>query len=276
MTVLRAGLIGDHISRTRLPAALKIMCDQHGMTLDFTLIDTASEEGFDFDATLETARRDGWTGMTVTHPWKTHARSFVDGAMMADAAHLGACNTVRFAGGLCGYNTDYSGILSVFESHLETRTPGRVLMMGAGGVAEAIGPALILLGHELKVFDLEPRRAEALAARLGQKCTAVARDQLASCAADAQGLVNATALGMAEYPGSAFSSEWLGPQSWAFDAVYTPPETQFLAEAKALNIKTISGFELFCAMAIRSFEAYSGLATNHAETLPLLMPLRPE
>ena len=30
MSILKAGLIGEHISRTRLPLALEIMCDLHG------------------------------------------------------------------------------------------------------------------------------------------------------------------------------------------------------------------------------------------------------
>lgn len=276
MTVLQAGLVGEHISRTRLPAALQIMCDLHGWELDFSLIDTALTDEFDFDATLDAARLDGWTGMTVTHPWKTHAREFVGDQMGQEAAHLGACNTVRFPGGIKGFNTDYSGILSVFHAHAETQKPGRVFMMGAGGVAEAIGPALLQLGRKLSVYDLATDRAEALASKLGPDCRVIAESDLETATKSANGLVNATALGMVEYAGSAFEKAWLGPQDWVFDAVYTPPETQFLKDAKSQNIKCISGFELFCAMAIRSFEAYTGLSTNHAEILPLLAPLRPE
>ena len=68
MGVLKAGLIGEHISRTRLPAALDIMCQMHGLTLDFQLIDTADMVDFDFTAKVDALRDAGWTGVTVTHP----------------------------------------------------------------------------------------------------------------------------------------------------------------------------------------------------------------
>ena len=42
---LTMGLIGENISRTRLPAALEIMCTQHGLTLSFTPIDSKGDDG---------------------------------------------------------------------------------------------------------------------------------------------------------------------------------------------------------------------------------------
>ena len=49
---LTMGLIGENISRTRLPAALEIMCAQHGLFLSFTPIDSKGDDTFDFDATV--------------------------------------------------------------------------------------------------------------------------------------------------------------------------------------------------------------------------------
>ena len=66
---LKAGLIGAHISRTRLPAALQIMCEAHEMALEFELIDTAELAAFDFDATVHGLTNRGWTGVTVTRAW---------------------------------------------------------------------------------------------------------------------------------------------------------------------------------------------------------------
>lgn len=270
MTLLRAGLIGDHISRTRLPAALQIMCDDAGWALDFSLIDTAGLEDFDFDATVEQARLDGWSGVTVTHPHKPLARHFAGAGMTANVAHLGAANTLTFAGGLRGFNTDYTGTLAALAA--QDVATGPVMMMGAGGVAEAIGPALMAMGCSVQLHDLNTARAKDLAQRIG----ATVADDPRAAVQQATGLVNATALGMAEYPGSAFEQMDLGPQAWAFDAVYTPPQTRFLTEAKSAGLHTISGFDLFRAMAVRSFEAYTGLTVDQPRILPLLDTLKPE
>ena len=43
MKALRCGLIGDHISQTRFPAALQLMCQEAGIELSFELIDTAGK-----------------------------------------------------------------------------------------------------------------------------------------------------------------------------------------------------------------------------------------
>ncbi|NCO22478.1 MAG: shikimate dehydrogenase [Rhodobacterales bacterium] len=273
MTTLRAGLIGEHISRTRLPSALQIMCDHAGWALDFTLFDTAHIAGFDFDDTVNLARADGWSGMTITHPFKTDARRYAANAMVAQVAHLGACNTLVFAPRLSGYNTDYTGFLAAFTT-LE-RKPGRVVMMGAGGVAQALAPALIELGaRDLAICDTDPARATALAASSGAR--ALPQDEAPAAIAAADGLVNATPLGMVEYPGSAFALSALGPQTWAFDAVYTPTRTAFLGAADAAGLTCLTGFDLFRAMAVRTFEAYTGLTVPQDEILPLLNALKPD
>lgn len=80
---------------------------------------------------------------------------------------------------------------------------------------------------------------------------------------------------MREYPGSAFEPGLLGPQAWAFDAVYTPTDTAFLMEAKAAGLATLSGFSLFQHMAIGSFAAYTGITPDADAVLPKLDALRP-
>ena len=273
MRILRAGLIGQHISRTRLPAALGILCDAAGWTLEFDLIDTADIADFDLFATLDQMRSDGWTGVTITHPFKADAADYAGRAMHADARHLGAANTLVFGDDICGYNTDFTGFLSAFKA-LEN-TPGRTVMIGAGGVARAIAPALIQLGAtDLAISDADPHRAKALADRIGPPARAITGP--ARAIADADGLVNATPLGMVEYPGSAFDLAKIGPQSWAFDAVYTPVWTPFLTDARSKGLKTLTGFDLFRAMAVRSFQAYTGIMVDDPDVAHALDQLQPK
>ncbi len=270
---LRAGLIGAHISRTRLPAALEIMCDAHGMGLDFELIDTADVKAFDFDATVHGLINRGWSGVTVTHPYKTNAARYAEEGMHPDVAHLGACNTLVFGEYLIGYNTDYTGFLAAFA---QVADRGAVVMAGAGGVARSIGAALVSLGvSDLAIYDRDTLRAKDLAFSIGPPARAIPSSEFESAVLGASGLVNATPMGMAEYPGSAFDSDFIGGQVWAFDAVYTPTDTAFLKDAEAAGLHVVTGFDLFRHMAIRSFVAYTGLAVDEDDILPKLEALRP-
>ena len=272
-----AGLIGEHISRTRLPAALEILCAEHGYDLAFELIDSADRASFDFRATVDEVRSWGWTGVTVTHPFKISAASYAAHGMAATVAHLGAANTLIFDHeGVQGLNTDYTGFISAWRHNMGDASPGRVAMAGAGGVAAAIAPALLELGAEdIALWDISPEKATALKAKLDSRVRVVSAGEAVSATHDADGLVNATALGMAEYPGMAFAKNAIGGQSWAFDAVYTPPETLFLATARKAGLTSISGFELFKHMALRTFTAYTGEAPDQTAMLPKLDALRP-
>ncbi len=276
MKVLRAGLIGDHISQTRLPAALGIMCKESGMTLEFDLIDTADQTDFDFVKTVDGLRAKGWSGVTVTHPFKTNAANYAGSAMPVELRNLGAANTLVFESPLKGANTDYSGFLSAWKTHMGTRAPGVVAMAGAGGVARAIGPALAKLGAtEIRIWDMSEQSAKELVELIGPSAKIVSAEQAHIAIAGADGLVNATPLGMSYHPGTAFPRELIGSQSWAFDAVYTPTDTEFLMDCSQAGLTALTGFELFRHMAMLSFQAYTGITANPDTIMPKLATLRP-
>lgn len=275
---LTAGLIGEHISRTRLPAALEILCAEYGFELTFELIDSANRAPFDFRATVDELRSWGWTGVTVTHPFKISAASYAADSMATAVSHLGAANALIFSGDdVHGHNTDYTGFVSAWRANMGDELPGRVAMAGAGGVAAALAPALLELGaEEIALWDIDPAKATALKTKLNNKVRVVSAGEAVRATHEADGLVNASALGMAEYPGMAFASNAIGKQKWAFDAVYTPPETLFLATARQAGVRPVSGFELFKHMALRTFAAYTGVMPDQQTMLPCLDSLRPE
>ena len=275
--VLRCGLIGGNISRTRLPLALDIMCRANGLTLDFTPIDTEHDAGFDFATTVDMLRQDGWTGVSVTHPHKTEAADYAGARMDKAVAHLGASNLLLFGADLSGWNTDYLGFIAAWQAVFKNRGPGEVAVAGAGGVARAIVPALLRLGaRKITIWDLNPEAAKDLARMTGRPVTAIPAEEAPDAIRAATGLVNATALGMGGHPGTAFSPELVGPQWWAFDAVYTPTDTAFLTDAEAKGVKLLTGFDLFRFMAIETFRVYTGITPDRATILPQLDALRPK
>lgn len=275
--VIRNGLIGAHIGRSRFSAAMDLLCREHGLTLDFTPIDTGDDADFDFPATVRRLIAEGWTGVTVTHPHKMAARDFAGKGMAETVAHLPASNLLVFGPPLAGFNTDYTGFLGAWHDTMGDSAPGVVAVAGAGGVAGAIVPALEALGAlEIRVWDTVPGRARALAQSCGPGVRAIDHRDATAAIDEADGLVNATALGMGDDRRTAFPVDHIGTQSWAFDAVYTPVHTPFLKSCDVRGLTAISGFDLFRHMILGAFEAYTGIAPDPDRVLPLIDALKPD
>ena len=275
---MRCGLIGENLSRSRFADGLQLLCRAHGLTLDFDLIDSAARTDFDFEATLEACRAQGWTGVSVTHPYKRRAALWLGDALDSALARIGSCNLVIFEpDGAKGGNSDYSGFVSAWREAEGDAGPGRVAMAGAGGVARALGHALVDLGAlEILIWDRNPDLAQDLADAVGPVARPVPMTALPDVLDGMDGLVNATPLGMHAYPGSAFPQPLPGQPRWVFDAVYTPVETEFVTAARAIGANVITGFDLFRHMLQRSFHAYSGIAPEDQKGLDRLETLKPE
>lgn len=275
--VIRLGLIGDHIGRSRFSAAMELLCREHGLTMDFTPIDTGDMADFDFDATVGELIAKNWTGVTITHPHKNKARARAGDGMIAKVAHLPASNLLTFDPVIRGFNTDYTGFIGVWKAEMGNSSPGQVAVAGAGGVAGAIVPALVELGAtDIAVWDPARGMAARLAEAVDGPVRAISMPDISAIISDADGLVNASALGMGDDRRSAFPIETIGPQSWAFDAVYTPTRTTFLRAAASRGLTTISGFDLFRHMILGSFEAYTGVRPDKDRMLPLIDALLPD
>jgi shikimate dehydrogenase len=89
--------------------------------------------------------------------------------------------------------------------------------------------------------------------------------------AGADGIVNATPLGMSGNPGTAIAAGLLGGQTWAFDAVYTPVETIFVRDARAAGLSILSGYELFFFQGVHAFQLFSGTCPNDLGELRRLL-----
>lgn len=267
---IKGGMIGENIGRSRFSKAFQILCDRDGLSLQFDPFDTKKIPDFHFDDHVKFLGKSGYTAVTVTHPYKTHADARSD-QRQGYPASLGAANVLRFdQDGLTSFNTDYTGMIAAWQATFGQDTPGLVAVAGAGGVARAVVAALIELGASgIDIWDVKQGAALALANQIDPHHGIVrAVDASASTAAvlRADGVVNCTPLGMAEYPGMAFDSENIAGRVWAFDAVYTPIETQFMQAAKARRLQRMSGFDLFKHMAVRSYAAYTNTPVNPADT----------
>ncbi|MFD2173856.1 shikimate dehydrogenase family protein [Rhodobacter lacus] len=260
---LRLGLIGGNITATRSPAlhvtcGLSLRCN---VTYDLII---PEERGKGFAAVLADCAALGFDGVNVTYPHKEEAAALVPAGDPVVAA-MGAANTIKFTpSGPRAFNTDHSGFKAAYHAAFGAVLPGRVLVLGTGGVGRAVAFGLAdLHARELVLVDHDPAKVESLAAALA--CHAPLLKVVAGDAgtpadlAGFDGVVNCTPLGMVGRPGSALPEGVTGAPRWAFDAVYTPLETPFRAQVTALGAQFLSGYELYFHQGINAFEIFSDL-----------------
>ena len=112
----------------------------------------------------------GGKGANVTVPFKEEAFR-LSARRSARAERAGAVNTLVFGeDGIFGDNTDGAGLVrDLADRHGQDLRARRVLLLGAGGAARGVAPALLDAGiQELWIVNRTPEKADALADALGQ------------------------------------------------------------------------------------------------------------
>lgn len=258
---VRLGLIGDNIAASQSPRLHELAGRLTGADVTYQRL-IPPERGQEFEQVFEAARDGGFRGLNITYPYKERVVSLVS-IPDPHVAALGACNTVLFtADGPQGYNTDWSGFMAGYRRVMGDAAPGIVCMVGAGGVGKAVAFGLLALGMtELRLVERDLSKAEALARALTAADPALkvsATTDVAAGTAGAAGLINCTPVGMVGYEGTPIPADLVRGAEWAFDAVYTPVETQFLRDAAAAGLRIISGYELFFYQGLHAYELFHG------------------
>ena len=258
---LQLGLIGGNIAASRAPRLHRLAGEQAGRSVRYDLL-VPDAVGVPFPQLLTDCADQSYRGVNVTYPYKEAAAKLVrieDPLVRA----IAAVNTVVFGeGGPTGHNTDHSGFIEAYRRGRGARPPGPTLLIGTGGVGRAIAFALVALGAEsLHLVDRDMGKAEALAADLYRLPTPIeveTSSDAASAAPGRRGLVNCTPVGMVGRPGTPLAREAMTGAEWAFDAVYTPEDTQFLGDAASEGVTVISGWELFFFQGMHAWKLFSG------------------
>ena len=213
----------------------------------------------DFIAAIEPF---GIAGFSVTIPHKERILRYLDDCDPL-AAEIGAVNTVVVrAGKLCGYNTDFVGVLRAIEKRLPLAS-SRVLLLGAGGSARAAAFALARAGAAVSICARRPQRARALAKAVGGE--AIDRRALRRQSFDA--IVNCTPVGMHPHGGSPLESGELNCRL-VMDLIYRPLKTELLRRAESRGIAIISGVDMFLAQGIAQWRVVDGRTRTSVRHAP--------
>ena len=270
---LLLGLIGSGIEASRAPALHEGEAAEQGLRCIYKLIDI-TKLGVGADALPEllvAAERMGFAGLNITHPCKQAVIPHLH-ELSPDARALGAVNTVLLRDGRrIGCNTDWFGFAENFRRNLPDVPLGRVVQLGAGGAGAAVAHATLTLGAgQLTIFDIDNHRmaalVDSLCARFGAG-RAVAGMDVAAAVAGADGLINATPIGMADHPGMPLPQELLRSALWIAEIIYFPLETALLRSARAMGCRTLDGGGMAVFQAAEAFRLFTGIVPDSARML---------
>jgi shikimate dehydrogenase len=262
------GLIGSSIAASRTPPMHEAAADAAGIRYLYKKIDLA-ELNLGVEALpelLTAAKRMGFNGLNVTHPCKQAIMPLLD-ELSPDAAALGAVNTVVIRNGrMTGHNTDWFGFAENFRRNMQGARLGRVVQFGAGGAGVAVAFALMKLGvRELTIVEVDLAKAQSvvdgLSSRFEKRRLKLGQDVAAAVAA-ADGIVNATPIGMDEYPGTPLPTALLRTGLWVAEIVYFPLETALLRAARALGCRTVDGGGMAIFQGTEAFRLFTGISPD--------------
>jgi shikimate dehydrogenase len=253
-------VFGTPISHSLSPRIHAAFGKQAGIALDYVAIEAGND---DFRGKLAAFAARGGAGANVTLPLKQAAfvlcRSTSERALRA-----GAVNTlVRTEdGNWHGDNTDGIGLVrDLTERHGLDLRARRTLLLGAGGAARGIAPALLEAGiGEMTIVNRTPERADALADALGEPGRVHPR-YLADLAAlgEFDLIVNATSAARGgELP--ALPHALVGRRTAAVDLSYGEAAIPFLAWARANGChNAVDGLGMLVEQAAESFALWHGM-----------------
>ncbi len=263
----------EHSKSPRIHALFAQQCRQD-LRYERRLIEIGA-----FEAGVTAFRAAGGRGCNVTVPFKFDAARAAR-RLSPRAARAGAANTIGWDpdGTPWGDNTDGIGLVRDLARILGRPVDGllrghTILMLGAGGAAAGVLGALIDAGAtEIAIWNRTTERAHDLVART--RAFANSRDCLLRSSVLAKDehhdlVINATASSLGGQtidlpPGL------LGPGVLAYDLMYAPAPTGFVAKAREYGAHAADGLGMLVEQAAESFRLWRGVAPDTAPVLATL------
>ena len=218
------------------------------------------------------ARAMGFAGFNCTIPHKIAVIPYLDG-LGKSAELMGAVNcVVSREGKLIGENTDGKGFLEALRTRVDPAGK-RVVLLGAGGAARAIGVEVGLAGAgRVTLVNRDEARGRELAAllasRVGIAVDFVPWNRTFRLPEATEILVNATSVGL--FPDTEarldIDFESLKPGMIVADVIPNPPKTHLLRIAEKKGCEVIDGLEMLVGQGIIGIKYWTG-----ADADPIVM-----
>jgi shikimate dehydrogenase len=260
----RYAVFGHPIAHSKSPQIHVAFARQTGQDMSYEAI-LAPLDGFAGSVAKFIAA--GGRGANVTVPFKEEAFRLAN-RLSPRAERAGAVNTLTFADGILGDNTDGAGLVADLTCNLKRALAGkRILLVGAGGAARGvIEPLLEQQPTSLVIANRTVSRAQELAGLFGHGVIACSFDDIE---APFDIVINATSASLAgELP--PLSPAIFTADTLAYDMMYGR-DTPFLSFARSHGAVTADGLGMLVEQAAEAFFAWRGV---RPDTAPVITSLR--
>lgn len=243
---MKLGIIGHHIAYSLSPFLHTLISEEAGLNpLAYTRFDIPPE---DIRKTLEFLKKDGYTGVNVTIPYKKSILAYTDNRDTS-VQKCGAANTLRFSESeITAWNTDLTGLIRILAS-VNLSAFSRSVIFGYGGVAPAVVTAL----KALKFYTIF------IAGRAPEKIREFCTRHSLSAFSEETGLpeatlwINGTPAGAVNHPDIPENFRVNPqPEDLFLDLNYAPLPTHFQQYFRAHGIQTEDGLGLLIEQALDS------------------------
>lgn len=251
------GLIGHPVEHSLSPKLQNHIYTT--MEMDYVYLAFDVQENM-LQKTVEGMRSLHFTGFNVTIPYKEKVIPLLD-EIDPQAALIGAVNTVqRKDGKLIGYNTDGLGFMHSLHVRGISCKGKRILVVGAGGAARAIG--IYIAMEEPECIYIQNRtfnKALALSNCINMSYPSVITIPIINIPKPIDMIINTTSLGMwpkiEDNPLKGYSFH---PDQVVCDIVYNPRMTKLLEYAQLAGCTIVGGIDMLVAQAIKAIEIWTG------------------
>ena len=264
-----AGVMGWPIAQSRSPILHNYWIEKYKLNGRYVPLAVKPDNLGD---AIRGLRALGFRGCNLTMPHKQMAMTMVD-RVTDTAKRIGAvnCIVVEPDGKMWGTNNDGNGYYLSLKEVAPSWKPadGPIAILGAGGAARGLLVTLIENGaNEIRLINRTFDKAEKLAKDVDSRIVkAVPWEKRADVIGDVALLTNATDRGFAGKPALDISLDKLPKQALVSDLIYTPPETPFLAAARARGNVTVNGLGMLLHQARPAFEAWFGVMPEITDDL---------
>jgi shikimate dehydrogenase len=222
----------------------------------------------DFETAIKGAKIFNFRGVMLASPHRGQVSNFLDSATdAARIAHQVNC-LVQSQGQLRGHNTEGQALRRLVEGKLPLKG-AKATILGSGRLARSFAAELALAGAAaIELICIAPVQAEPLVAALqgepptaGLECRITpwpAANGVIAISGDTRLLVNATPVGRQD-PKARLPIEIdsLPPELLVADAVYHPPDTKLVRDARKRSLYVVDGLTLLVEQAALAFELWT-------------------
>ncbi|WP_051328796.1 shikimate dehydrogenase family protein [Geminicoccus roseus] len=185
-------------------------------------------------------------GIVVTVPHKIAVMDLLD-EILPSARRIGAVNAIRRTadGRLVGDNFDGKGCIRALADDGRSVAGRRVLLTGAGGAGRAVAHAMADEKPALlRLYDVDQRRLEELAASVGQAHPGLAVETGAPDPDGFDVVVNCTPLGMRPSDPYPIEPSRIAPSSLVVDVILKPATSPLVEAAAARGCQVQRGMQM--------------------------------